>query len=103
MKEHGGLPHDLDDFDCICKKDGKRIAVGGHAKTHMISFKINAETLCDMIQNPIPCNSPRGKPHRPKARRVCAYRKGRKYNIILDPMILNDEECWVVSNMEPLK
>ena len=98
------IAHGLDDFDCKCKKDGKRIAIGGHAKSHMVTFNIRPETLCDMIQDPIPCGTTRGKPHRNKtARRICAMRKNVKYNIIFDPFVIQGESCWVVANMEPLR
>ncbi|MCL2607542.1 MAG: hypothetical protein FWD92_03165 [Methanomassiliicoccaceae archaeon] len=85
------------------KRTGKRIAVSNHAKTHMVIFRIPAVMLCDMIQNPIPCNSRKGLPHRKSARRICAMKKNVKYNIILDPFKIQEESCWVVANMEPLK
>lgn len=97
------LAYAPDDFDCICKKNGRRIAVSGHAKSHMVLNHIFPETLCDMVQNPVPCPSRKGKPHRKTARRICAMRKKTKYNIILDPFNIDGERCWVVSNMEPIQ
>ena len=98
-----GISHDVDEFNCRCKKDNKRIAVSNHVKTHMLAFNITPETLCDMIQNPVPCNSRTGKPHRKTSKRICAMRKDVKYNIIFDPFVIRNEDCWVVANMEPLK
>jgi hypothetical protein len=97
-----GIAYGLDEFDCICKKDGKRIAVSNHAKSHMIYQYIKPETLCDMIRSPIPAGSSAGKPHRKNARRVCSMHKKVKYNIVLDPFVINDEACWVIANMEPV-
>ncbi|MDR3282492.1 MAG: hypothetical protein LBS92_02645 [Candidatus Methanoplasma sp.] len=68
----------------------------------MITHGILPTTLCDMIADRIPCGTKRGKPHRPDARRVCSMRKERKYNIILDPIRIGDEVCWIVSNIEPI-
>ena len=107
VKIDSGIEYDLDNFDCKCNKDGRRIAVGGHAKSHMITEKISPLTLCDMIQNPVPCNKTVGKPHRSSSRRLCAMRKNRnhkmvKYNIVFDPFTIKGEQCWVVAHLEPL-
>ena len=98
-----GTAYNLDEFDCRCKKDNKRMMVSNHAKGHMMAFEISPVTLCDMIQDGFPCNNRKGKPHRPDARRLCANHKGRKFNIIFDPDTVVDEECWMVSNLEPIK
>jgi hypothetical protein len=98
-----GIVYDLEKFDCKCKNDGRKIILSRHVRSHMIFFEISPEMLCDMIQNPIPCGSEKGKPHRKTSKRICAMRKKTRYNLIFDPFICQNESCWIVSNMEPLR
>jgi hypothetical protein len=93
-------------FDCICEKDDRHFCVSDHAIDHMYSQNppIDALTLCDMLMNRVPCNTRKGMPHRAKigAKRVCSERKGKKFNIILEPTEINGMSCWIVSNLKPV-
>ena len=87
-----------------CGYDGKPIRISDSAMIHLLKEKIPAFTLCDMLASPVECPKLKktGKPFRKNSRRVCSMRKGRIYNIILDPYNDDGTMYWSVSHLEPI-
>lgn len=90
---------DIDD----CNFEGLPVRISDSAFIHLRFEGIYPLTLCDMLASTIDCPKKKtGKPFRKTSRRVCSNRKGRTYNIILDPYESNGTMYWSVSHLEPI-
>jgi hypothetical protein len=91
------------DPECIFR--GLPVVLKDASHAEILRESIQPQTLCDMIQNSIPCpkGSP-GKPFRRDAIRVCANRKGRIFSIILekDHTIRIGKEAYAVIHVKPI-
>lgn len=71
---------------------------------HLREFNMNVYTLCDMVDDSFDCPKTKktGKAFRKTSARVCAKHKGKIFNIIMDKMIIEGNEYWSVSHLEPI-
>jgi hypothetical protein len=65
---------------------------------------IEPYTLCDMINDPIPCPKRTPKPFRKSSIQICSRRNRRIYNILLEKEMTIDinQESYEVVHVEPI-
>lgn len=87
-----------------CEFQDLAVRISDSAFMHMNRYGINMYTLCDMLQSPVDCPKLKktGKSFRRGSKRLCSFRKGQLYNIILDCIQYNNEHVWSVSHLEPI-
>lgn len=87
-----------------CRFKGLNLRVSDSALFHLREFNISLYTLCDMVEDSFDCPKLKktGKAFRKTSARICAKHKGRIFNIIMDKMIIEGNEYWSVSHLEPI-